>query len=101
MIFRSTQQTATVIDTIPRNITAIATASRITITLRSISSIPVPLSLPPSFPGFPVVDVGDVEGSIGCDVVGNVVLDGDRDMVCEVGVTEDSNITCVTISVAV
>lgn len=83
-------------DTIPRNITAIATASRITITLRSITSIPIPLSLPPSFPGKPVVDVGDAEGSIGS----GVALDGDDDMVCEVDVTMDSDIACVIMGVA-
>lgn len=36
--FRSTQQTATVIHIMPRNTTAIATASRITITLRSVKT---------------------------------------------------------------
>lgn len=120
MIFRSTQQTATVMHIMPRNTTAIATASRITITLRSISSTPFPSSLPPSFPGFPEVDVGDVGGSFGCDMVGDAVGDvvadvvgdvvgdgvcdgvcnGDGDIICKVDVTMDSDITCDIMDVA-
>lgn len=124
MIFRSTQQTATVMHIMPRNTTAIATASRITITLRSISSTPFPSSLPPSFPGFPEVDVGDVGGSFGCDMVGDAVgdvvadvvgdvvtdvvgdvvgdgvCDGDGDIISKVDVTMDSDITCDIMDVA-
>lgn len=64
--------------------------------------------MPPSFPGFPEVDVGDVGGSFGCDMVGDVVgdvvgdgvCDGDGDIICKVDVTMDSDITCDIMDVA-
>lgn len=81
-----------------------------------ISSTPFPSSLPPSFPGFPEVDVGDVGGSFGCDMVGDaigdvvadvvgdvvadVVADGDGDIISKVDVTMDSDITCDIMDVA-
>ena len=81
-----------------------------------ISSTPFPSSLPPSFPGFPEVDVGDVGGSFGFDMVGDVVgdvvtdvvgdvvgdgvCDGDGDIICKVDVTMDSDIACDIMDVA-
>lgn len=89
-----------------------------------ISSTPFPSSLPPSFPGFPEVDVGDVGGSFGCDMVGDAVgdvvadvvgdvvtdvvgdvvgdgvCDGDGDIISKVDVTMDSDITCDIMDVA-